>query len=56
MLTSHPTGVRGLKYPLVIIRTANTESHPTGVRGLKYLQLWPERGPAARRTPLGCVD
>ena len=37
MLTSHPTGVRGLKYPLVIIRTANTESHPTGVRGLKCL-------------------
>ena len=33
--TSHPTGVRGLKYALLLALRGVGLSHPTGVRGLK---------------------
>ena len=34
--TSHPTGVRGLKYRPRPTTGPSLSSHPTGVRGLKY--------------------
>ena len=33
--SSHPTGVRGLKYNQLTMNTGWDTSHPTGVRGLK---------------------
>ena len=37
--SSHPTGVRGLKFDGILRGTTSpSRSHPTGVRGLKYRQ------------------
>ena len=36
-ITSHPTGVRGLKWPTYAPISHAVKSHPTGVRGLKCI-------------------
>ena len=37
---SHPTWVRGLKYPRTGTALPHISSHPTWVRGLKYYKFW----------------
>ena len=56
-LSSHPTGVRGLKFESGKAQlTSARKSHPTGVRGLKSGSGTSFDTLGEGRTPLGCVD